>query len=139
MTSARSRSPQVVLVDTDVVSYWLKGDNRGDAFRDAVAGRVLAVSFQTIGEQYRWAEKQQWGLQRRERQEELLKRFVVMPYSADVAREWARIVAHAERRGRPMACGDAWIAASALAISAPLATNNRKDFAEVPGLRLLDI
>jgi tRNA(fMet)-specific endonuclease VapC len=39
--------------------------------------------------------------------------------------------------GRPMSPQDRWIAATALALDAPLATNNRKDYEHAHKLRLL--
>jgi predicted nucleic acid-binding protein len=41
------------------------------------------------------------------------------------------------KAGRPMKAGDAWIAATARLIGAPLVTNNRKDFEPVPGLTVI--
>jgi predicted nucleic acid-binding protein len=36
-----------------------------------------------------------------------------------------------------MSAQDTWVAATALALDAPLATNNRRDYEQIPGLELL--
>jgi tRNA(fMet)-specific endonuclease VapC len=43
------------VADTDVLSYLVRGDTRGEAFRPYLEGRRLAVSFQTVAELDRWA------------------------------------------------------------------------------------
>jgi tRNA(fMet)-specific endonuclease VapC len=55
----------------------------------------------------------------------------------DLCTFWARIRADARAAGRPMSPQDAWIAATALAVHAPLATNNRRDYEHVRNLRLV--
>jgi len=41
------------------------------------------------------------------------------------------------RKGRQMGSADAWIAATALALSAPLVTNNPKDYRHLDRLQLV--
>jgi predicted nucleic acid-binding protein len=43
-----------------------------------------------------------------------------------------------EKSGLPIGVGDAWIAASALALSCPLVTPNAADFLGVPGLTVIN-
>ena len=43
------------------------------------------------------------------------------------------------RLAGPISPQDAWVAAAALALDAPLATNNRRDYEHVKKLRLLPI
>ncbi len=50
-----------VVVDTDVVSFLLKGDTRAQAYRSHLQDKVLALSFMTVAELYRWAYERQWG------------------------------------------------------------------------------
>lgn len=125
------------VVDTDVLSFWQKKDTRGSDYSTALAGRTLVISFQTVAEQLRWAEERDWGERRRGELEAYLQQFLVYPYSADLAREWAAIMSATSKVGRLMSAGDGWIAATARSIGAPLATHNRKHFEAVPGLALI--
>lgn len=52
---------------------------------------------------------------------------------------WATLRAGARASGRSLSPQDAWIAATALGLRAPLATNNRSDFEHIPKLRLLSL
>jgi len=58
--------------------------------------------------------------------------------SLDEAAIWAygELRAELERRGTPIGSLDTMIAAHALSEKAPLVTNNTREFARVPGLRL---
>lgn len=125
------------VVDTDVLSFWIKKDRRGDPYLQAVAGRTLVISFQTVAELLRWAAERNWGAKRRGELEEYLKRFIVDPYSLELAREWAEIMTEMARAGRPMKAGDGWIAATARLNGLPLVTHNRKDFEPVPRLEVI--
>lgn len=61
----------------------------------------------------------------------------VLPFDADAAVEYARIVEGRERRGTPINGFDAQIAAICRAQAAPLATRNTKDFVGT-GVTILD-
>lgn len=132
-----SQLVEPTVVDTDVLSFWQKKDSRGGHYSAALAGRTLVISFQTVAEQFRWAAEHEWGERRRADLEAYLQQFLVHPYSADLAREWASVMAATAKAGRGMSAGDGWIAATARLIGAPLATHNRKHFEAVPGLLLL--
>jgi len=53
----------------------------------------------------------------------------------DLCTVWARIRADARAAGRALSPQDAWIAATALALDAPLVTNNLRDYEHVQNLR----
>ncbi|KAF0103181.1 MAG: PilT protein domain-containing protein [bacterium] len=61
-----------------------------------------------------------------------------LPFDAAAAGLFAQIVAQRRRIGRPITTQDAQIAAIALANTLSLATRNTIDFADIPGLVLLD-
>ena len=50
-----------VVVDTDVVSFLLKDDTRAQAYRPHLQDKLLALSFMTVAELYRWAYARRWG------------------------------------------------------------------------------
>lgn len=47
----------VVLLDTDVVSFLIKGDSRVAAYAPLLRSNRLAFSFMTVAELYQWAGK----------------------------------------------------------------------------------
>jgi predicted nucleic acid-binding protein len=100
----------------------------------------MCVTFVTIGELARWAEKRQWGTRARTELVRWLGSAIVLPYDARVAWRWGQLSVLSERRGRARPVNDTWIAACCLIADLPLATLNVKDFedfAERDGLRLI--
>lgn len=126
-----------VLLDTDVLSFFAKNDTRAAAYEPAIAGRQLCISFQTVAELQLWALVRRWGASRRAELDALLASHIVLHDDADLARRWADITAHRRRIGRPIECGDAWIAATALRHDIPLATHNAGDYEHIHGLKLI--
>jgi predicted nucleic acid-binding protein len=61
----------------------------------------------------------------------------VWAFTSEAAHWYGELVSHRERLARPIATADAVIAAIALVHSAPLATRNTSDFADL-GLQLID-
>ena len=57
----------------------------------------------------------------------------------DLCSLWARLRSIARETGRAVSVPDCWIAATALSLELPLATNNRRDFEHIPNLRLLQL
>lgn len=132
-----------LLIDTDVVSYWLMGTGLGNAFGALVAGHEQAVSFATYGELLANAHRARWGERRVQALRNQLRTFVVVPYSAQVVELWAEM--HAKLSGHLQKGGanDLWTAACALSLSPqlPVVTNNLSDFGTIsksfPELRLI--
>jgi predicted nucleic acid-binding protein len=115
-----------LLVDTDVVSYWVLKADQAAAFTELVAGRPQAISFATYGELLAVGHKATWGERRLNELRAHLKTFVVLPYQASVVELWARM--HAKLAGH-------------LDPQLPVVTNNLKDFRSIqrsfPALRLV--
>lgn len=137
MSISLSPEPAGCVVDTDVISYLLRGDTRAAHFRPHLTNRLLVVSFMTIAELDRWALQYRWGPARLERLAAFLDQFIIVLADRALCHTWAEVMDNARRRGRPIGTADAWIAATALARSVPLVTNNRGDYAGVDGLQLL--
>jgi predicted nucleic acid-binding protein len=94
----------------------------------------------TVAELAKWAEVRSWGPSTRARLDAWIDRRPVIPYDPTVAREWGRLAAVAQRRGRPRPQNDMWVAACCVRHGLPLVTLNLKDFedfASYDGLRLL--
>jgi toxin FitB len=128
-----------VVLDTDVASLSYKG--RLPAWLAArLVGHEVCVTFVTIGELARWAEKRHWGTRARTELVDWLGRRVVLPYDERVAWKWGQLSILAEQRGRARPINDTWIAACCLVADLPLATLNLKDFkdfTEYDGLRVI--
>jgi len=46
-------APRRLVVDTDVVSFFFKGDTRSALYRPHLDGRLLVISFMTVRKRYR--------------------------------------------------------------------------------------
>ena len=53
-----------LLVDTNIVSYLLKGDSRALLYKPYLQGNELAISLMTVAELLQWSEMQGWGSKR---------------------------------------------------------------------------
>jgi tRNA(fMet)-specific endonuclease VapC len=97
----------------------------------------VSICFQTVAEIRLWESLRHWSAARRAAMDSLLRSFVVLPYDAMMAQRWADVTACRRRLGRPIQCGDAWIAAAALRHRASLLTHNAKDYSDIPGLTII--
>lgn len=125
----------VVVLDTNIVSYLMKGHSLVAAYRSHLEGNTLAISFMTIAELYEGAYRSNWSRRRRDVLKQLLKNYLVIPYSPRVCEIWGRI--RADRKTQPIAVDDAWIAASAVAYDCALVTHNPADFEGIADLKIL--
>lgn len=125
------------LIDTDVFSYMFKADARGTAMARRIGTAQMHLSFMTVAELLRWTLARGWGESRKRQLHESIGRCVIVPYHAGVVEAWARITDERSRGGRPIACGDCWIAATSVVHKLPLVTNNKSDFAGIAGLRVI--
>ena len=99
-------------------------------------GRLLAISFMTLAELYRWPFERGWGEARIQELLAHLSAYVVLPPDERMTWTWARIMG---KKGWPIAVGDGWIAATAIRHSLPLLTHNARNFQHVDGLRLITV
>lgn len=127
-----------VVVDTCVVSFFIRGDSRAKAYRRHLVGNTPVISFMTLAELYRWAARRNWGEQRTRGMEEYLRaRYILYPYNRDLCLRWATGVEEARRKGYTVRTADAWIASTALLHDVPLITNNAKDFRGITDLKVI--
>jgi tRNA(fMet)-specific endonuclease VapC len=125
----------LLVLDTNVVSYFMKGGPLAEAYRGLLRGNDLAISFMTVAELYEGAYRAAWSTSKLVRLESVLSGYAIIPSSPAVCRAWARI--REQRRSQPISVDDAWIAASALAWSAELATHNPRDFVGISALGVI--
>ena len=130
MAADTSQTP--LLLDTTVFSLLLRpSDSRTALYLPELQGRLLALSFVSVGELYRWAIQRNWGAAKFVDLQERLKKIVILPFNDAVALQWARIQA-----STPKSDNDAWIAACALAYGCTLATDD-DDFGNIHGLHVI--
>jgi len=126
-----------VVVDTDVVSYLFKGDSRAALYQRHLTARAPVISFMTLAELDAWADQRHWSARRRERLDRFLTHFAHHYPDRRLCRIWGALTAAGRSSGRPIGPADAWIAATALFLSAPLVTHHPSDDANIPGLTVL--
>lgn len=68
--------------------------------------------------------------------ERALESLAIMPFDLTAARTYGRVRTALQRLGTPIGPLDMLIAAHALSLDLPLATNNVREFRRVPGLHV---
>lgn len=126
-----------IVVDTDVASYIFNWHSSAQGYVNSLRGSELILSFMTVAEMRMGAYAAGWGIRRLNLLEQFIAGFGVVYADDTLCTVWARLRADARSAGRSLSTQDAWIAATAIGLSAPLATNNRSDFQHIPRLRLL--
>jgi predicted nucleic acid-binding protein len=134
---SKSFISDIIVVDTNVVSYIFKNDTRGTLYAPHLKGRLAIIAAQTFAELEAWPLKNGWGASRHEALRANLNTYTFAEADKAICLQWAKVQANAKRIGRPITEADAWIAATALAFAAPLVTHNPDDFKNVPGLTVI--
>ncbi|MFO8040404.1 MAG: type II toxin-antitoxin system VapC family toxin [Sodalinema sp.] len=127
----------LILLDTDVASFILKGSDYAAPYQPILSGQELALSFMSVAEMFQWALLRQWGDRRFAQLEHYLSNYLVIPVDQPLCKTWAQVRAARQSVGRAISPQDAWIAATALRHDLPLVTHNSKDFLDIPNLRLI--
>jgi tRNA(fMet)-specific endonuclease VapC len=123
------------LLDTNIVSYLMKGHSLAERYRPELQGYTLAVSFMTVAELYEGAFRARWGRRKLAQLAGVLRSYLVIPSSPDLCQRWGQV--RCERRNQPISCEDAWIAATALIHGCDLVTHNAADFHGIAGLNVI--
>ena len=129
----------ILLLDTDVVSFILKGDSRANKYSHIIQGNRLALSFMTVAELFQWAAIRNWGQQRTANLEKSLTNYLIIPVDIELCHIWGNLRAERQTIGRVISPQDAWIAATAIRHKLPLVTNNAKDFQSIPTLQVITV
>ena len=127
----------MILVDTDVVSLLFKRHSLARAFAEPLKRHQLYISFATAAEIEFGMQRSAWGQQRRQDMAAHLSDYAVIESNPVICRQWALVMNESFLRGRVMSHPDAWIAATALVIDVPLATNNLRHFRHLDRLKFL--
>jgi predicted nucleic acid-binding protein len=125
------------LVDTDICSAYLKGDQRvWNRFMQYSGG--LHVSTVTVGELFTWALRAGASPARLQGLLDLLKDMKVLDVTPDVARKFGEVRAGLLDRGQAAPEMDLLIGSTALVHGLTMVTHNVADYATIPGLTVAD-
>lgn len=127
------------LLDTNIVSYWMRGDR-------TVIHRLMpcrpcdvAISAVTLAEILYGIEKSSVKKsQRRKKIENICAQLEVLEFDAQVARQYAVTRASLEKIGMPISERDLQIAATALTHDLSVVTHNTSEFDRIEGLTVED-
>jgi len=117
-----------VVLDTDVISFLFKQDQRAQAYLRHLSDRQWLISFMTEAELEQWALLSNWHANRIDWLRVFLSRLTIVPSSRDLVVKWAEVMVSARRAGRRLETADAWIGATAVLYDAPLITHNAGDY-----------
>src|SRR3954462_7374262 len=126
-----------VVLDTDVFSFLFKRETRAALYVPHIQDAQPCLSFQSVAELRYWALVRRWGEPRRSSLEASVAKCLLLPCDDTMASHWAELSAHRRRAGRPIECGDAWIAAAARRHQAVLLTHNGQHYVDIPDLRVV--
>ncbi len=125
------------LLDTDICSAYLKGDNRVHGRFVQYGGR-LHVSAVTAGQLFTWALVAGPASDRMQRLLGLLRDTTFLDVNRSVSEKFGDLRAQQIRKGQTTPDTDLLIAATAMVHNLTVVTHNQKHFATVPGLSLQD-
>lgn len=113
------------VADTTITSLLLQNLPEILLYKPHFTGVSIHISFQTVAEMRYGALRNGWGMRRKRELESFLLSFAIVEYSSELADCWATVMHESRIAGRRLEVGDAWIAAAALSLNAPLLTHDR--------------
>ena len=127
------------LLDTNIISYWMRGDQRLiDKIKSKSPGD-LALSTVTMAEIYYGIEKSpNIKKLRREKIETICTQLEIFPFDEPAALKYGVIRAHLEKQGMVISERDLQIAAIAMANRLRVVTHNTKEFNRINNLPVED-
>jgi tRNA(fMet)-specific endonuclease VapC len=130
--------PALYLLDTNIVSYLLKGQMPAAKLRfDAESPESLVISSITEAEVFYGIANRPGSARLRAAAESFFAKSTVLSWDSTAARAYGDLRAAQERKGRPLSVEDLMIAAHALALDLTLVTHDQA-FSYVDGLKTVD-
>jgi tRNA(fMet)-specific endonuclease VapC len=123
------------MLDTDTVSYALRGEGNAGARILERRPSELCMSAVTLAELRYGAELRQ-SAKLHKLIDAVAANVAVVPFDADCAAKFGELEAELEQRGEPIGALDVMIAAHALVLGVTLVTNNVKHFRRVDDLTI---
>lgn len=126
----------LVVVDTNVISYILNQDDRARFYENHIRDKHLIISFQTLEELWYGAYSAGWCDRRMNELQEHLDRYEVIWPTPTLVGVSARLRSEGKSAGRELEQADAWIAATAIRLQCPLVSHDG-NFSNIPDLELI--
>ncbi|MBP7585870.1 MAG: type II toxin-antitoxin system VapC family toxin [Spirochaetes bacterium] len=127
------------LLDTNIVSYWMRGDANVIQRLSGKSPDDLAVSAVTYAEiNYGIEKSPNRKTDRRNRIKSIAAQIEMVPFDRDAAGHYAAIRVYLEKKGVPISERDLQIASIARSRRLCLVTHNVKEFSRVPDLIIED-
>ncbi|MCP9793553.1 type II toxin-antitoxin system tRNA(fMet)-specific endonuclease VapC [Vulcanococcus limneticus] len=126
----------MILLDTNICIYVINARPAAvlERFRRYRMGEIGICS--VVAAELAYGVAKSGSSRNRQALELFLAPLVILPFDEPAIWVYGDLRAELERRGTPIGSLDTMIAAHALSQQAPLITNNTREFAKVPGLRL---
>lgn len=105
--------PRSVLLDTNVVSFAHRGDERFSYYEERIAGMKPTIALQTYQEIWFGARRDRWGETRLAELAEFLNEYEVIMPTVETARACGDTRARQRHLGMTLSTADAWIVATA--------------------------
>ena len=125
------------MLDTDICIYIIKQKPQ------VVVERFLRTEISQIGISSITLSELTYGVSKSSKPEQnqmALTQFMapleILPYGDDAAQYYGDLRVHLEKQGTPIGSLDMLIAAHALSIACTLITNNEREFARIPNLKI---
>ena len=129
-----------IMLDTNICIGLIRGRNVKQILKNLrrYSAQDVAISSITLAELEHGVEKSCHPIRNRKLLNNFLAPFVVPSFDEDAAREFGRIRAYLEERGKTIGIMDMLIASHALSLDVTLVTNNVREFKRVPKLRVVN-
>lgn len=126
----------MILLDTNICIHIINARPAAvlERFRQYRMGEIGVSS--VVAAELAYGVVKSGSTRNRQALEMVLAPLIILPFAEAAIWAYGELRAELERRGTPIGSLDTMIAAHALSEKAPLATNNTREFARVPGLRL---
>ena len=127
------------LLDTNIVSYWMRGEAGVLERIQSHSPADLALSTITLAEIWYGIEKSPHKKrERQERIEQISSVLRIYPFDETAAQHYASIRSQLEKSGHPISERDTQIAAIARANALVVVTHNTKEFSRIARLKVED-
>ncbi len=127
------------LLDTNIISYWMRGDLPLIKKLKSRSPSELSLSTITLAEIYYGIEKSPVKKkERRAKIEQIKSQLEIYPFNEAAAEKYGIIRTSLEKQGQPISERDLQIAAIALANKLCVVTHNAKEFSRIARLRVED-